>query len=90
MTEKEVPHDPVEWSHSILLNTVLLLFYFLFLDFLHIVGLEPELTQFENAPPTIRPQGPRCPSAEYHFLNPAFLRVQLPIRLFHNKGSSFP
>ena len=41
MTEKEVPHDPVEWSHSILLNTVLLLFFFNFLIFCTLWGLNP-------------------------------------------------
>ena len=59
MTAKEVPHDPVEWSHSILLNTVLLLFFFLIIIFRTLWGLNPELTQLENAPLTIRPQGPR-------------------------------
>ena len=39
--EKEVPHDPVEWSHSILLNTVLLLYIYILLIFLHLAGLEP-------------------------------------------------
>ena len=59
--------------------------FFLFFYFLHIVGLEPELTQFENAPPTIKPQGPRCPSSEIRLLNPSMLRIKFSIRLFHNK-----
>ena len=58
MTEKEVPHDPVEWSHSILLNTVLLLFFFfLFIIFCTLWGLNPELTQLENAPQPLDHKG---------------------------------